>query len=164
MSNSLTADIRSAIQPSPTGKTLYMTLGNDLRADDGIGPFLFDHLSKQLSQSKIINAGERPENILDEATVYAPSKIIIFDAADFSGRIGEIRMIPQDAIPNSTYSTHLFPIKAVASLLQQDTQAEIVFIGIQPGNMTLGETLSSKVLESAQLLIHTILELDSHSK
>jgi hydrogenase 3 maturation protease len=62
-------------------------------------------------------------------------------------------LIPGDSFPDTTLSTHIFPLRIIAKILSEDTGAEVLFLGIQPGNMSYGEDLSPRVKESAEEII-----------
>jgi len=156
MSNSLTADLIKALEPVP-GVNLLITVGNDLRRDDGIGPYI----SSQLVSSgclRVLEAGFRPEAIIDQAVEFKPAKVIIIDAADFGGRAGEIRTIAPEMIPQTTMSTHMIPMSAVAQLIAMDTGAQIIFVGIQPKDVSYGPGLCAQVKSAADELISAIKE------
>jgi hydrogenase maturation protease HycI len=139
-------------------KVLFITIGNTLRADDGVGPYIAEKLYEADIQADIIDAGQRPENVIDEAVALNPTKIIIIDAANFGGAIGEARIIPEDKISASTLSTHTFPIPVISSIIREDTGSDIFFIGIQPDSMQLGEAMNDKVIATANEIITIIKE------
>ena len=124
-----------------------------MRSDDGVGSYIF---SKVISSKflKVVNAGYTPENIIDKVTELSPKRIIIIDAADFGGFPGEVRVIDSEHIPEASLSTHAVSLKVIAKILFEDTRADIIFIGIQPKNVALGEELSPEVSASADGIIN----------
>lgn len=152
----LTNEIKKFLDEIVKEKVLIITIGNDFRSDDGVGPYIFEHLKDYSKNLSLLNAGDKPENIIDEAVALKPKKTIIIDAADFDGLPGEIRIIPQEFIPNSTLSTHTFPPNIIAKIIEEDTKSEVVFLGIQPVKVELGEVLSESVKKSADDLIKFI--------
>lgn len=156
MSNSLTADIQEILLPSAAGRTLYITLGNDMRGDDGIGPYIGSQCPPLSENQSMINAGEHPENIIDEVIKMAPSKIVFIDAADFGQAPGTIASIPLEALPEHTLSTHRFPIAVLANLIMQDCQAEVIFIGIQLAQVNFNAPLTPMVLRAGQDILASI--------
>ena len=155
MSN-LSADIKQIFKLS-FGITVVITVGNILRTDDGLGPFIGSRV-KSREDLKVINAKNRPENIIDEVISYKPSRIIIIDAADFEGKPGQIKLIDKECISKTTLSTHMIPLPVITSILENDTGASVFFIGVQPKNVILGEHLSFEVEESAWEIIKLIEE------
>ncbi|NQU17859.1 MAG: hydrogenase 3 maturation endopeptidase HyCI [Candidatus Saganbacteria bacterium] len=131
-------------------------MGNTLRHDDGVAPLIAERISKSKIQNpkiKVLNVGEKPENAIDEAVRIKPAKTIIIDAADFGGVVGEARIIDRKNIPETTMSTHTFPLPIIAKMIEDDAKSPVYFIGIQPGNLQLGEGLSPEVLNTAKEII-----------
>ncbi len=153
----LTDEIKFCLTPLKESTTLFITIGNSFRSDDGVGPYLFKKLkSKKNTLFKIINAGISPENILEEAIKINPKKTIIFDASNFNGNPGEIRLIPEEKIPVSTLSTHTFPPVIISKLLKMDTKSEVCFIGIQIKKITIGTKISKEIKKSANEIVEFI--------
>ncbi len=154
--------------------TIIITVGNDFRSDDGVGPYIYRRVMFKNGDCPkrsgwtvplfkhchyIINAGINPENIIDDVINLRPKKIIIIDCADFKGKPGEIKIIPEDAIPETSISTHTIPMPVITQILKNDTGAEIYYLGIQPKNIELGEGLSKEVKKSADSLCRDITSL-----
>ena len=152
-------EIVDLVRSSIDKKTLIITIGNTFRSDDGVGPFIAENLDGLLDNFTLINAFDKPENIIDEAIEASPERTLIIDAANFGGLPGEIRIIPGEYIPNSTLTTHTFPIKIIAKMLEEDTGCELFFIGIQPKLLELGEGLSSEVVQTAEEIIKILKNL-----
>jgi hydrogenase 3 maturation protease len=149
----LTAEIKDLFRPLEKGITLVITVGNTFRSDDGVGPYVARNIAESKGHISVLDARDKPENVLDKAVDLRPLRTILIDAADFGGRPGEVRLIPGDSFPDTTLSTHIFPLRIIAKILSEDTGAEVLFLGIQPGNMSYGEDLSPRVKESAEEII-----------
>jgi len=159
MSDFLTDEIKAAI--APRGKTLLITIGNSLRADDGVGPFVGEQVRFKNPGHRVINAYTTPENIAQTAIDFKPDKIVLLDAAHFGGRPGELKIIPLELINQQTViSTHSFPLSVTFSIVKEDTGAELVAVGVQPASMEYGEGLTPEVKESALSLINYLNSLD----
>jgi hydrogenase maturation protease HycI len=153
MSRRLPREVRRALLPSGTGKTVYVTVGNVLRGDDGVAPFIAGRLNAHRENIVVIDAGDRPEAVIHRVARERPSKTVIIDAADFHGEVGDVRFFPHQRIPGHPWSTHQFPLKWVAALLEQDTGSPVCFIGIQIQDATLGVSMNRSVRESAEKII-----------
>lgn len=152
MSDFLTDEIKAAI--APKGRTLLITIGNPLRADDGLGPFVGESVNFKSSECRVINAYTTPENIAQTAINFRPEKIVLLDAAHFGGRPGELRIIPLEHINQAAViSTHSFPLSVTFSVVREDTGAELVALGVEPASMEYEEGLTPAVKESALRLI-----------
>ncbi len=56
-------------------KTLLITMGNSLRSDDGVGPYIAERL-EGLSGIQIEDAGNRPERSIDWVEEYQPELVV----------------------------------------------------------------------------------------
>lgn len=137
------------------GLNIIIAVGNTLRSDDGVGPYIASCL-KSNYRLKVIDAKDRPENVIDEVIDWRPSKVLIIDAADFKGLPGEIRIVKQDLIPENSLSTHAISLKVIAEIISQDSKAEVEFLGIQPRSVSLGEEISREVISAAGEIIEKI--------
>lgn len=138
---------------APRGRTLVITLGSTLRADDGVGPYVSAHVKLDSPDLRLIDAGTTPESIAQTAIDWKPDKVILVDAAHFQGEAGELRVIPLEAINQQTIlSTHSFPLSVTFSIVKEDTGAELVVVGVQAKSLDYQEGLSPEVEESASKL------------
>ncbi len=151
MSNSWTEEVKAAL--APKGRTLVVTLGSTLRADDGVGPYVCAHVEFHRPDIRLIDAGTTPENIAQTAIDWKPDKVILVDAAHFGGTAGELRVIPLEAVNQQTVlSTHSFPLSVTFSIVKEDTGAELVVVGVQAKSLDYKEGLSAEVEETASKL------------
>lgn len=153
MSN-LSADVRKALFFN-SGPHVIVTVGNTLRGDDGVGPYIGSRLTST-RDTLIVNAAYNPENCIDEVVQFKPKRVLVIDAADFRGAPGEARLIDRDHIPETTVSTHAIPLPVVTALIASDANTEVLFLGIQPENVSMGEGLSQGVKATADLIIKAI--------
>jgi hydrogenase maturation protease HycI len=133
-----------------------------MRGDDGVGPYLAEQLSRQTGL-RVIDAGTVPENYLDEVVSFEPDLVIIFDAADFRGQPGEVRIVNEKTIPLAALSTHSIPLGVIYHLLQTDTEAAVIFVGVQPKRLDMLEGLSVEVKSGADEIIDFILKEFKHA-
>ena len=159
MSNTWTEEVAAAL--APKGRTLVITLGSALRADDGVGPFLAGLIKFKNPALRLIDAGTTPENIAQTAIDWKPEKIILIDAAHFEGSPGELRVIALDDINRqAVISTHSFPLSVTFSVVREDTGAELVAVGVQAKSLDYREGLSPEVEESASKLAAYFNKID----
>lgn len=168
MSNLKTDNIESALTPLTQGRRLVITVGNSFRSDDGVGPFIADRLAAweadrgsrgaegETPPFDWIDAGQNPENIIDAAIEKKPDQLVVIDAADFGGRPGEARIIPEEHIPDSTLSTHMVPLNVITRIIADATGSETLFLGIQAVSFALGEGLSDPVRETAEQIVEQL--------
>ncbi|OGS14333.1 MAG: hypothetical protein A2234_10230 [Elusimicrobia bacterium RIFOXYA2_FULL_58_8] len=152
MSNTWTDEVGAAL--APKGRTLVITLGSTLRADDGVGPYVCARVRFARPDLRLLDAGTTPENIAQQAIDWKPDKVILIDAAHFGGRAGEARVIPLEAVNRATVlSTHSFPLSVTFSIVKEDTGAELVVVGVQVKSLEYGEGLCPEVEETASKLV-----------
>lgn len=148
MSPSWNKEVAAAL--APKGRTLVITLGSTLRADDGVGPYVCSHVKFKSRTLRLLDAGTTPEAVAQTAIDWKPDKIILVDAAHFRGEAGEVRVIPLEAINQSTItSTHSFPLSVTFSVVKEDTGAELVVVGVQAKSLDYKEGLSPEVEKTA---------------
>lgn len=154
MSNLLTAEIVKALN-APTGRNLIITAGNCARGDDGVGPYIAEKL-QGLKTLRVIDAGFTPENIVEDVIEMGPDNILIIDAADFGGCAGEVRLISEDSIPETTLSTHAIPLSVIAGIIVDSIDAEISYVGIQVKTVAFSDKISEEVKISANSIIEIL--------
>jgi len=152
MSSSLTAEVQSILSPVSAGKTLIITIGNPLRSDDGVGPYIAAQL-RSVGNLVVIDAQSNPENHLEQIASLSPAKAVFIDAADFKGQAGEIRRIVLEDIPSFMQSTHGIPLSLIVQLLREDISGPMHLLGIQIADSALREGLSASVKEAADDLV-----------
>jgi hydrogenase 3 maturation protease len=152
--------IKKAFLASDGIYPVIVTIGNDLRNDDRIGLYIAEKLA-DIREKKffLINAGMKPENIIDDVVSLNPVKVIFIDAANFGGAPGEIKIIQKEDLSEFILSTHVFPLGAIAKIIEDDTHAEVIFVCIQIKDASFGETISKEVLNSANAIIDYLLKL-----
>lgn len=137
-------------------KTLIVCIGSELRSDDGLGPYIGENLKVKKEGLKIINAFSVIENYVEDIINYAPSKLIVIDAAFFEGKPGETKILSLEKLSSyKIVSTHSFPLEAILRIIKQDLpKLEIKILGVQPLDIGYSEGLSSPVKEAAEEIIH----------
>lgn len=149
----LANEIKKTLNLEKNEKTLIVFIGNRLRSDDGIGLFIAEKTKKVPGYIKTLTIENNPENIIDHSLSIMPVKTIIIDAANFNCTAGEIKLIPNDNIPESLLSTHTFPLKAIIKILEKDTKSKVFFLGIQIRNTSLGESICKEVKDAGMEII-----------
>jgi len=138
----------------PVGRTMVVTLGNSLRSDDGVGPFIASKTAFTGPNRKILNGETVPENTVKEIVGWRPAKLILIDAADFGGAPGDLKIIPLENIRKyAALSTHDFPLDVTYSVVREKTGCKITVLGVQIKTAEFGEVLSEEVEKSALKII-----------
>jgi hydrogenase 3 maturation protease len=125
-------------------KTLVVGIGNTLKGDDGAGCIVCEQL-KDIAPGHIVDAGTVPENYIGPIINNRPEVLLVIDAIDFGGSVGQIRIFRPDELSSAAFSTHTLSPRMFVDVICKSIPAEVYFIGIQPGQTALGEGLSSQV-------------------
>jgi hydrogenase 3 maturation protease len=137
-------------------------IGSELRADDVAGIRAAQRIEKLAAAKKIrpklkIFIGETtPENLTGEIKRFRPTHLIIIDAADLGLSPGKIAAMTPCDIGGISFCTHSLPLKVMTDYLLESFRCEIIIIGIQPKNLSVGASPSKKVLDAVESLSATI--------
>lgn len=135
-------------------KLIILGIGNDIRGDDGLGPYIINclsNLNKDASNNNVlggadidnsvnlgdiirfsenillINGGSVPENFTGPIKKFNPSHIIIIDACLMNMNPGEVNIVSKDNIVNVSVSTHSMSLTYLIKYLEsnEDMSMEI---------------------------------------
>lgn len=179
------SSISSEIKLSNAKKIVICGVGNDIRGDDAIGPYIVDNLAKKLEEDGIteleiedrkllmsskntgeqefylINCGERPENFISSIAKIEPDSLIIIDAANFSGDPGDLVIEDPKKIDDMALTTHRIPLPIMLKLVNEkcDVNISSVLIGVQPKSNVLGSNMTQKVKDVSDSLVFLMYKL-----
>ncbi len=144
-------------------KIAILGIGNDLRTDDGLGPFIVNNLETKHSDVFIENVGSVPEAFARPLAEFGAERVIMVDAADMRKPVGHVELVTKDRIAGIAISTHSMPLSFLMQYLEDSTGGKTILLGVQPQNIQFGEGLTPIVDEIARKLISTIDSiLESH--
>jgi hydrogenase 3 maturation protease len=149
---------KSVLEQMLSGRVVIACIGNELRGDDGVGPFI-SRLLQGSELVQVVNCGETPENYLGVIVRYNPDRVVVIDAADFGGRPGETQMVRKADITAGGLSTHDAILTLFADYIEKQTGAETLFLAIQPGQSEVGCGLSPGVEAAAHQIAGVINQL-----
>lgn len=141
------------------GKVVIMGIGNTLKSDDAAGSCLAQRLAGKTPWT-VYDAGSSPENYLGKIIKDRPDNIVIIDAADFSGRPGEYRLMEGPAARTTNmFSTHNASISLSVNYLQNSLQkVEILLLLIQPKSLAFGDKMTPEVCAGVDKLENWFLD------
>jgi hydrogenase 3 maturation protease len=122
-------------------------VGNALRRDDGVGPFLARKFSDPAWYC--LDAGTAPENYSSLMMQKSPELVILADAAQMGLAPGSVRRIPTDRLDACGMGTHAMPLSFLVRFLERNKTVRVLVIGIQPAEIVDGEGLSPVVEKAA---------------
>ena len=149
---------RNLLRQLLSGRVVIACVGNELRGDDGVGPFI-SRLLKESESVHVVDCGETPENYLGIIVKHKPERVIIIDAAAFGGPPAEVRVVKKSEITGGGLSTHDAILTLFAEYIESQTAAETVFLAIQPAKCEVGRGLSPAVEAAARHLASTMNQL-----
>lgn len=154
--------MENEIPPLLKGHIVIMGVGNPLRSDDGVGPAFIAELKKSFTRDTpgvtLIDAGEVPENYLAPIINLKPDTILIIDAADIKSEPGASRIIDSAEVKNMGLSTHNASLKMIMDIFEEETDASIHLIGIQPEKTHMGLGLSDEIRKTVENLCNIIIK------
>lgn len=141
-------------------KIIILGVGNELKSDDGAGPYVIDRLGDVSSENVIlIDAQTVPENFTGKIRKEQPSHLVIVDACLMDEEPGTVKIVNRDDFNNIGISTHSMSLSYFVKYLEQDNSFNVTFIGIEPELMEFANALTPKVKEGADNLIEIIREI-----
>ena len=133
---------------------ILLGIGNPLNGDDGVGIYVAEQFRKDGWIS--LACGTAPENFTGTIRKAHPDCLVLVDAATMGLSPGEYRVIPRHRIADVGIGTHQLPLSMLIDFLS-DSAGQIVFIGIQPGQVVAGEEISLQVRAGANRLVHELM-------
>lgn len=125
-------------------------IGNPLRRDDGVGVWVAERMRS--TGWEAVAAGPSVENALGIVRRIAPDLLVVVDAAEIGLPPGSARRLPTAEAARMLGSTHALSLSFLLSTVR-DRVGEIVLIGIQPGDLSLGEGLTLAARTGAEELV-----------
>ena len=139
------------------GKVVIVGIGNTLRQDDGFGPALIEKIKGKV-KAVCLDAGSAPENYTGKIAQEHPDTILIIDALHLGKKAGEFEILSKEGILKSGFSTHDISPHMFIEYLENQTQADIYMLGIQPKNLAIGEEMSDNVKRTLEEIAELIIE------
>ena len=91
-------------------KLIVLGVGNELKCDDGVGPYINKKLKEENIEDKnkllFINAETVPENFTGKIRKEKPTHLIIVDACLMDGEPGDMKIVNKHDFANIGISTH----------------------------------------------------------
>jgi hydrogenase 3 maturation protease len=138
---------------SGSRRIAILGIGNDLRTDDGLGPYVINKLRTHHPDILIENVGSVPEAFASSLAEFGAERVIMIDAADMRKPVGHIELVNKDRIGGIAISTHSMPLSFLMQYLENSTGANTVLLGIQPRSIQFGEGMTPEIGQIAQELV-----------
>lgn len=132
-------------------------VGSELRGDDAAGMLVAELLAPHESPCfRAFAGGTTPENLTGELKRYAPTHLVIVDAADFGEAPGSVRLLAPEEAGGVSFSTHALPLHVFVEYLREHFPCEVVIVGIQPKTLDFGAAISPEVRRAAEEIARSI--------
>jgi hydrogenase 3 maturation protease len=135
----------------PAHRIAFAGVGNLLRNDDGVGPYIAARIQKR--KNRVIfhpEAGiERYISVINRENA---DLLVIIDCVDFGKPAGHWEAIHAGQIAETGFNSHNISLKKLTKFFHSDTWV----IGVQPADLRVGESLSAPVIKSALEIISLI--------
>ena len=132
-----------------------MGIGNPLKGDDGLGPFIINELKDLENENLLlIDASTAPENFTGKIIKEKPSHLIIIDATLMDEAPGCIKTFEKEDFGEVGVSTHSMSVSFLIRYLENFDVSNILFIGIEPESMDFSLELSKDVKNNSLELIN----------
>ncbi|MHC4171877.1 MAG: hydrogenase 3 maturation endopeptidase HyCI [Planctomycetota bacterium] len=146
--------------------TLIVGIGNVLKGDDAVGPLVCEQLAGKI-RAELIDAGTVPENYIQPIIKKAPQNLLVIDAIDFGAPAGTIRMFKPERLNSHAFSTHTLSPRLFVDMVCQNIRVgdparrepDVYFVGIQPAQTQLGESVSPQVSQAIQQLSQILADV-----
>jgi hydrogenase 3 maturation protease len=140
-------------------------VGSELRADDAAGMLVARAVADLAgdvppARLRAFFGETAPENLTGEIRAFAPSHVLIVDAAMMNRPPGFIAVLQESDLGDAaSVSTHGLPLNVVAKYLRAQQACEVTIVAIQPLSLEWGQGVSQAVAASARELAELIVTL-----
>lgn len=131
---------------------VILGIGNILKGDDGAGPLVCQRLEAAKVSAGLIDAGTVPENYIQRIIKKAPQSLIVIDAIDFGAEAGTIKIFEPGQLNSIVISTHTLSPRLFVDMIRRSIQVDVYFVGIQPAQTQLGQSVSAAVSRAIEKL------------
>lgn len=134
-------------------KLIVLGVGNELKCDDGVGPYIINKLKDENIENGdllFIDAKTVPENFTGKIRKECPTHIIIVDACLMGGEPGDMKIVSEEDFADIGISTHSMSLSFFVRYLQQGTDFKITFVGIEPESMDYDDRPTENVEKAAE--------------
>jgi len=148
-------------------RVAVLGVGHELRRDDGVGVVVARRVNDLLARAAEegrprigvcgFEGGPAPESSTGALRRFAPTHVIIVDAADMGENPGTARLVSEEAVAGTGFSTHSMPLTVLSEYLRRSLGCSVVLLGIQPLSIEFGEGLSGPVGEAADVVARAVV-------
>lgn len=131
------------------GRVVLVGVGNSLRGDDAAGCLAARRVTER-DRVRVIVAEEIPEAYLGAIAAARPDAVVLIDAVDMGAEPGSFAILGRDDVTPGYAGTHRLPLPVLMELVELETGADVVLLGIQPSQVGFGAPPSAEVTAAAE--------------
>jgi hydrogenase maturation protease len=149
----------NAVVDSRKERVAVLGLGNILLSDEGVGVHAVNAMKTRYAFSPAVDIIDGGTLGLDLLPLFQDrERILIVDAVDFGREAGAVGVVEGNAIPsvlNTKLSAHHIGVAdlLVTTKLTRGTLPEVCLVGIQPGSLDVGLSMTPAVSSQLEGLI-----------
>ena len=87
--------------------------------------------------------------------------VLVVDATDMGANVGDVAIFDIEQVIGKSVSTHTANLGLLFKVIPPENRPQVVVLGIQPGNLDLGQKLSEPVQKTLDSLSGMLLSLFS---
>jgi hydrogenase 3 maturation protease len=145
-------------------RVVVVGVGSDMRGDDAAGVRVARELATQESDRlRVVEGGTAPENYTSVVKAFDPDHVLFVDAVEFDADPGAVKSVDPEALAQTSFSSHAYPLTMLTDYLERETGATITLLGIQPASIDDGEELSPAVENGIERVVDEIAMAMSRS-
>ncbi|NKQ41489.1 MAG: hydrogenase 3 maturation endopeptidase HyCI [Sulfurovum sp.] len=142
-------------------KKAILVVGNPLRGDDGVAPYLGNLIEKEDFDWKVLYGEDTPESEFHAIREYAPDLVVVADAMT-GMKVGSVEVIDISDDRDYMYTTHNLPMPILLSYLRGFCEA-VLFLGLNvdiENILEINPELSKEAKETAVKALDKLREID----
>jgi hydrogenase 3 maturation protease len=138
-------------------------VGSVLRADDAAGMEVVRIVEERLLPARpdvcLFGGETAPENFSGSILRFAPTHLLIVDAADIGIAPGHFADICPEDVGGPSYCSHMLPIKIMVDYLVQETGAKVTLLGIQYRTLEFDGAMSPEVTAAVDTVCDALVRV-----
>ena len=144
MATSQHSNWRTKLALPVRGRVAVLCVGNVLCGDDGAGPALAETLNVGETWA-VFDCAVAPENWIGPICSFRPDVVIAVDCMHLDAAPGTIACWKRQDLAHLGPSTHRASLSMVLEVIEEETGADSLVVGIQPQCVELGAAMSQPV-------------------
>jgi hydrogenase 3 maturation protease len=138
------AGARDAVAEWVSRPALLLGVGNRFRGDDAAGPLICSRLDCPTA----VDCGDAPERYTGLAGDELIERVLLIDAAEFGGGVGDVAFFGADDLVERFGTTHTSGLAVLSRFIRETYGKPVAVLGIQPGETGFGASISTAVRDT----------------